>query len=77
MPKKYRTPMEEVRAIRQKIGKKYKTMAEYCEHWQTVPSADVLLKQIRAKIARAEARKSKRLSTSGRRTVFGARGSRP
>jgi hypothetical protein len=49
MTNKARTPLEEIWAIREKISRKYKTMDEYLDHLKTVPSADVLLAQVRAK----------------------------
>ena len=52
-------PIEEIRAIRAKIARKYKTMDAYWDHLKTIPSADVLLEQVRKKIERAQARAAK------------------
>jgi len=52
-------PIEEIRAIREKNARKYKTMAAYFEHLRTVPSADVLLEQVRKKIEKAQAKAAK------------------
>ena len=52
-------PVAEIRAIREKISRRYKTMDEYFDHLRTVPSADVLLAQVRAKIAKAKEAKAK------------------
>jgi len=51
-------PLEEVRAIREKIGRRYKTMDEYWDHLKTVPSADILLERVQEKIARAKAKEA-------------------
>ena len=50
-------PVEEIRAIRRKHDRRFKTMDEYWDHLKTIPSADVLLARVREKIAKAEARK--------------------
>jgi len=65
-------PVAEIRAIREKISRRYKTMDEYFDHLRTVPSADILLAQVRAKIAKAreaKAKPSKRLASRRRRAV--------
>jgi len=56
MPKQYLDPLEEVRAIREKISRKYKTMDAYFDHFKDIPSADVLLAQVRKKIEKAKAK---------------------
>jgi len=52
-------PVEEIRAIRQKIWRKHKTIEAYVAHFKTIPSADALLARVREKIAKAEAKKAK------------------
>ena len=52
-------PVEEIRAIRRKHDRQFKTMEAYFAHLRTVPSADVLLAQVREKIAKTEAKKAK------------------
>lgn len=44
-------PLEEIRANKREIRKKYKTLDAYIEHLKDVPSVDELLRQVRAKIA--------------------------
>jgi hypothetical protein len=39
-------PVEEIRAIRETITRKYKTTDAYFEHLKTIPSAEVLLAQV-------------------------------
>ncbi|MCL2700243.1 MAG: hypothetical protein FWE88_00960 [Phycisphaerae bacterium] len=51
-----RNPVEEIRAIREKIWRKHKTMDAYFDHLNAVPSADVLLAQVRKKIEKAQAK---------------------
>ena len=46
-------PVEETRAIREKIMRKYKTTEAYFKHLKTVPTAEVLLAQVRRKNERA------------------------
>jgi len=53
-------PIEEIRAIREKNGRKYKTMAAYFDHLKTIPSADVLLARIQKKIERMKAKPKRR-----------------
>ena len=70
-------PIAEIRAIRAKNGRKYKTMSAYFDHLRTVPSADVLLAQVRAKIAKAKeakttAKPSRRPASRRRKTVVHA-----
>jgi hypothetical protein len=47
-------PVAEVRAVRAKIWRKYKTMDAYFDHLKDVPSVDVLLAQIRKKLEKAK-----------------------
>ena len=47
-------PIKEIRDIRKKYDQRFKTMDEYCDYVKTIPSADVLLAQIRAKIAKTK-----------------------
>jgi len=63
-----RDPVEEIRAVRAKIWRKYKTLDAYWDHLKTIPSADVLLEQIQKKIEKAKARaaRPKRRSASRR-----------
>jgi hypothetical protein len=42
-------PVEEIRAIRKSIARKYKTTDAYFAHLKTVPSAEVLLAQVQRK----------------------------
>lgn len=42
-------PVEEIRAIRKKISRKFKTIDAYFDHLKTIPPADVLLARIRRK----------------------------
>ena len=49
-------PIDEIRAIRAKNSRKYKTMDAYFDHLKTVPPADVLLAQLRKKIEKARAK---------------------
>lgn len=42
-------PVEEIRAIREKIMRKYKTTDAYFEHLKMIPTAEVLLAQVRRK----------------------------
>ena len=60
-------PIEEIRAIRAKLWRKYKTMNAYFNHLRTMPSADVLLAQVRAKIAKAK--EAEATAKPGRRPV--------
>ncbi len=53
-------PVEEIRAIRRKIMRKYKTLDAYFDHLQSLPSAEEMHAQIKAKIERAKARSRKR-----------------
>jgi len=64
-------PIKEIRAIRAKNGLKYKTMDAYFDHLKTVPSADVLLVQIRAKIEKekTKAKPSRRPASRRRKSV--------
>ncbi len=48
-------PVEETRAIREKIMRKYKTTDAYFEHLKTIPTAEVLLAQVREKNEKAKA----------------------
>ena len=59
-------PIEEIRAIRAKIWRKHKTMDAYFDYLKTVPSADVLLAQVRAKIEKAKAKPDRRPSARRR-----------
>ena len=68
-------PIEEVQAIRQKIWRRHKTVEAYFAHLKNVPSADVLLTQVRAKIAKAketEAKPSRRPASRRRKTLVHA-----
>ena len=68
-------PIEEIRAIRAKIWRKCKTMDAYFDYLKTVPSADVLLTQVRAKIAKAketEAKPTRRPASRRRKTLVHA-----
>ncbi len=51
-------PVEEIRAIREKIARKYKTTDAYFEHLQTIPPADALLAQVRRKKDRKASKRS-------------------
>ena len=62
-------PVEEIRAIRAKINRKYKTIDAYCEHLRTIPSADVLLAQIQAKIAKAKIKAAAKPAASRRKAA--------
>ena len=67
-------PVAEIRAIREKISRRYKTMDEYFDHLRTVPPVDVLLAQVRAKIAKAKeakttAKSSRRPASRRRKTL--------
>jgi len=46
-------PVEEIRAIRRKHDRRFKTSDAYWAYIKTVPSADILLAQIREKIAKS------------------------
>ena len=60
-------PVEEVRAIRQKIWRKHRTIEAYAAHIKDIPSADVLLAQVREKIKKATAKPSRRPVSRRRR----------
>jgi len=47
-------PVEKIRAIREKIWRKHKTMDAYFDHLKTIPSTDTLLAQVRKKIEKAQ-----------------------
>ncbi len=40
-------PVDEVRAVREAIQKKYKTLDAYMAHMKEIPTADELLRQVR------------------------------
>jgi hypothetical protein len=42
-------PVDEIRAIRKVVMRKYKTVDAYFEHLKTIPTAEVLLAKIRKK----------------------------
>jgi hypothetical protein len=42
-------PVEEIRAIREKIARKYDTTEAYFEHVKTIPTAEGLLEHVRRK----------------------------
>ncbi len=46
-------PVEEIRAIREKIAQKYKTTDAYFEHLKTIPTTEILLAQVRRKNEKA------------------------
>ena len=48
-------PVAEIRAIREKIARKYVSTDAYFEHLKTVPPAEVLLAQVRRKNEKAKA----------------------
>ena len=52
-------PIAEIRAIREKNGRKYKTMEAYFGHLRTLPPVEVLLARVQAKIERAKAKEAK------------------
>ncbi len=64
-------PVEEIRAIRRKIMRKYKTLDAYVKHLQTLPSAEEMHARIKAELERSEKKKAKprkRLNRANLRT---------
>ncbi len=57
-------PLDELRAVRRRIQRKYKTVEAYAEHLKTVPSAKELLAELAKKSAKKEALAKKK---AGRR----------
>ncbi len=55
-------PVEEIRAIRRKIARKFKTLDAYFDHVQTLPSVEEMHARVRAKLE-----KSKKVKSSTRR----------
>ncbi len=43
-------PVDEVRAVREAIQEKYKTLDAYMAHMKEIPSADELLRQVRQRM---------------------------
>jgi len=64
-----RNPVEEIRATREKIWRKHKTMDAYFDHLKTVPSADVLLAQVRRKIEKTKTKPKHRPASRRRKTA--------
>ena len=46
-------PVGEIRAIRHRKDRQFKTMEAYFEYIRTIPSAEALLAKIRGKVAKA------------------------
>jgi len=64
-----RNPVNEIRATREKIWRKHKTMDAYFDHLNAVPSADALLAQVRKKIETAKTKPRHRPATGYRKAA--------
>ena len=60
-------PIAEIRAVREKISLRFKTMDAYFDFLRTVPPADVLLAQIRGKTGKPKARPARRPASRRRK----------
>lgn len=52
-------PLDELRAVRRRIWRKYKTIDAYVEHLKNQPPVEEIIAKLQKKIERQEARKTK------------------